>query len=340
MDSHPFESSVNLNRPQNTNRAVSSPSLGAQPQLYDQLRPKLSRHTNSNTYNKYQPSQTHGKEESHFSPTVRPFLNFKPSRKTSSADNVNQNGYNIAQGQSQTSRKQATYKKRYRPSKDYRYRKGLKSRRKSDNNVFKQMNEHRKKSGEKRQLNTMKHDDKYHNDNYGHPNHYEDGSVAMSQDGVYPYSSSSQDTHRHLNLKIDRHDIDYTSPKNKMHKDNNATDGDDYEYTYYYYYDYVYPDDEILQNLDEGGDWVDYGPHQKARDLSASQAYGDEYHEWLPRPMASNGTSTLPNNTNLDIKDDTSISNSTNLVSTTEISVIVPEIINETKENRGKDQTS
>ena len=158
------------------------------------------------------------------------------------------------------------------------------------------MNEHRKKSGERRHSYTIN-EKAYQDDNYGHPNHYEDSSEDFNNHYLssHQYASISEDNlHRKLNLNSDPHHIDYTTDSSKSKK-NNSSD-DDYEYLYYYYYDYVYPDDAILQNLGENGEFLDYDPQQRARDLSASQRNNNDYYEMLPKPMASNGTVVTTNN--------------------------------------------
>ena len=270
--------------------------------MYEDLRPKLSNNRDISTYTRYQ-KLDRTSEASHFSPTIRPFRDFKASRKDTILNKSLEGGQSI---QTDTISRE---RKKWKPSSKRKNRFGsasgkpkrkLKTRRKSNHSVFKQMNEHRKKSGERRHQNLLD-QGVYRNENYGHPNHYE-GSGKTPETNYYDnfpheFTSAQQDTHRNLNLKSDRHDIDIDrhdviTKKNKNKKGKGSKeDGEDYEYLYYYYYDYVYPDDEIAQSLGESGEWVSYGAEKRSQDLSASHGY--KGYEMLPTPLAANGTSTV-----------------------------------------------
>ena len=262
-----------------------------------------------NTYTRYQrPDRNDYTEASHFSPTLRPFSNFKSSRKASISNKSLEGGQSIRTDTISREQKKfkpsAKRKNRFRSPSGSKPRRKLKSKRKSDHTVFKQMNEYRKKSGELRHRNLDNKGGVYRNENYGHPNHYEGSSNPPENDYYdnfpHEYTSTHQHTNHNLNLKSDRHDIDIdrhdvVTQKNKNNQESSKKDGEDYEYLYYYYYDYVYPDDDIAQSLGESGEWVSYEPELRTQDLSASQIYNG--YEMLPTPLASNGTSIQSNST-------------------------------------------
>ena len=278
------------------------------PDLYQNLRPKLSPYQNSDIYSNYNSKMKTDIETKQFRPTSRPFNGFKLSRNDAKLIHTKERNIQMSRDQATLDRNESLASSRrkntYHSSKG-RSRKKTKSRRKtSDHDVFKQMNEHRKKSGEKRNVHTFT-KTMYQNDNYGHPNHYEQGDgKEMNNDyhSTHQVVPTHQDTHRNLDLKIDRHDIDYIIPKkNKKHKKGDKSDDEDYEYMYYYYYDYVYPDDDIAQSLGENGEWLNYGPQQRSNDFSASQRNNGESYEMLPQPLAANGTSILSNSSGANV---------------------------------------
>ena len=212
------------------------------------------------------------------------------------------------------------------------------------------MNEHRKKSGEKRHQYLL---DKevYANENYGHPNHYEESGKTPETNYYdnfpHEYTSAQQDTHRNLNLKSDRHDIDIDrhdvmSKKNKNKGKGSKEDGEDYEYLYYYYYDYVYPDDDIAQSLGESGEWVNYGAEKRSqKDLSASHMYNG--YEMLPTPLASNGTSNISNGTQDATKDiktkKSSVNSSVKLLDTDSMNLDINKAESNLKGRNAKDNS-